>query len=317
MNNKEVLQTNNTAINTNNNELADILETINNLPNVEDVSEDLTNEFNDYETALSTQETTIDDIMSALEGKASGGGTTEINLQEKTVEPTTSQQEVVADEGYDGLSKVTVKPIDVDENEIARAVLNKSITSYTDDKLTTIGTNGFGYCSKLTEVNIPNVTSVGTYAFQSTAVTYLSLPKLAQAGNNAFRNATKLVTIDIPTATQINNGAFYGCTALKTVNCPNVETMVTASMYGCTSLEYIDLPKCTNINSRAFQNCTALKTLVLRSETMCVLGNVDALSTATALESVYVTDALLTQYQQETNWSTYADKIKLLSELEG
>lgn len=39
-------------------------------------SEDLTNEFNTYETHLTEQETTIEDIVSALQNKASGGGGT-------------------------------------------------------------------------------------------------------------------------------------------------------------------------------------------------------------------------------------------------
>lgn len=40
----------------------------------ESVAEDLTNEFNEYESGLTTQETTIDDIMTALQGKAAGSG---------------------------------------------------------------------------------------------------------------------------------------------------------------------------------------------------------------------------------------------------
>lgn len=75
MNNKETLQINNTTINTNNNELASILATINNLPEA-------------------------------------GSGEVEITLQEKTITPSTSSQEVIADSDYDGLSKVTVSAVD-------------------------------------------------------------------------------------------------------------------------------------------------------------------------------------------------------------
>lgn len=40
----------------------------------EGTTEDLTSEFNQYETYLGTQETTIDNIITALQGKTSGGG---------------------------------------------------------------------------------------------------------------------------------------------------------------------------------------------------------------------------------------------------
>ena len=54
---------------------------------------------------LNTLDTLINDISKALEGKAAGG---ESNLQSKTITPTTSQQTVKPDSGYDGLSQVTV-----------------------------------------------------------------------------------------------------------------------------------------------------------------------------------------------------------------
>lgn len=71
-------------------------------------SEDLSNELNEQNTLLSNQEITIDDIKLALQGKGSGG---EVVLQEKTISPTKSNQEIVADNGYDGLSKVNVNAI--------------------------------------------------------------------------------------------------------------------------------------------------------------------------------------------------------------
>lgn len=109
MSNKTTLQNNNGRISRNNNDLNTILQMASTINNMQP-SEDLTSEFNSYETALTTQETTIDDIMNALQGKAAGGGE-EITLQEKYVEPTTSYQTVVADPGYNGLSEITIYPV--------------------------------------------------------------------------------------------------------------------------------------------------------------------------------------------------------------
>lgn len=239
MSNKTSLQTNNTTISTNNTELADILETINSLPEA-------------------------------------GGG---------------------------------------DTLEIARSIIDKTITSYSDDKLTEIGTYMFYNCSKFTELNAPNVTSIGGYAFQGSKITTMYFPKLETVVANAFRNAKSIISLDLPTCTKLDNASVYSCTALTSINIPKVETLVRACMTSCTSLEYIDLPVCTNIGTQAFNKCTALKTIILRSETMCILDGTDAFSGCSALESVYVRDELVESYKSDSVWNTYADKIKPISEL--
>lgn len=106
MSNKTILQNCNNRLNTNNTDLDTILSKINNLPSTGETAEDLSTELTEQDTLITDQETTIEDVMLVLQNKASGGG--EVNLQEKTVTPTTSSQNVIADAGYNGLSKVTV-----------------------------------------------------------------------------------------------------------------------------------------------------------------------------------------------------------------
>ena len=57
---------------------------------------------------ISEQTTIIEQLATALQGKGIENETPDPVLQEKTVDPTTEIQTVVADEGYDGLSNVTV-----------------------------------------------------------------------------------------------------------------------------------------------------------------------------------------------------------------
>lgn len=63
----------------------------------------------DLSPELAEQESLIDRIQTALQGKAAGGG--EVVLQNKTITPNKTVQEVTADADYTGLEKVTVEAI--------------------------------------------------------------------------------------------------------------------------------------------------------------------------------------------------------------
>lgn len=240
-------------------------------------SEDLSSELNTQDTLLNNQTNKLNVAINTLKNKASGGA---------------------------------------DSLEIARSIIDKTITSYNDDQLTEIGTYLFYNCSKFTELNAPNVVEIGGYAFQGSKVKTMYFPKLTHAVANAFRNAKSIETLDLPSCTKIDNASAHSCTALKTVNFPKAVELVRACMSGCSSLAYIDLPACTEIGTQAFYNCTSLKTIILRSETLCVLAGTDAFYNCTSLENIYVPDNLVEEYKGATNWSAFASQIKSLSELE-
>lgn len=72
---------------------------------LEDMASTINTENINFESNLNTQDNLISQIQTALQNKASAS---EPVLQTKTVTPTTSSQDVTPDNGYDGLSKVTV-----------------------------------------------------------------------------------------------------------------------------------------------------------------------------------------------------------------
>ena len=88
----------------------------------------------------------------------------------------------------------------------------------------------------------------------------------------------------------------------------------------CVSLKTLDLPKVTKINGvYTFRDSNLLKTLILRSETICTLSNTDAFFNSPIAKGtgyIYVPDDLVESYKSATNWSTYADQIKAISEME-
>ena len=131
-------------------------------------------------TEVSEQAEMIQQLKSILQGKAEGG--TPTPTQEKTVEITTNgPHEVTPDEGY-ALSKVTANvnvpipdgyitpigtkeitengPHDVTEyasvnvnvesgGDVARSIINKTITAYSDNEITTVGKYAFNGGNKM------------------------------------------------------------------------------------------------------------------------------------------------------------------------
>lgn len=93
------------------------------------------------DSELTTQDNLIAQIQTALEGKVSGGATVEPILQTKTVTPSTSAQTVTPDNGYDGLSSVTV-------NAMATATqATPSISINSSGLITASATQTAGYVS--------------------------------------------------------------------------------------------------------------------------------------------------------------------------
>lgn len=88
----------------------------------------------------------------------------------------------------------------------------------------------------------------------------------------------------------------------------------------CAALHTAEFAQVTSLGAGSFNGCRALATLIIRTPSVCALTNTSAIS-ATLIASgtgyVYVPDNLIDSYKSATNWSTYANQIKGLSELEG
>ena len=101
---------------------------------------------------------------------------------------------------------------------------------------------------------------------------------------------------------------------------PSATTIGSQAFGECTSLVRVDLPSAIEINEYAFKNCQSMLYLILRANQVCVLSNTNAFSGCSiawsgSSSAIYVPDDLVESYKTATNWSTYASKIKGLSEL--
>lgn len=149
----------------------------------------------------------------------------------------------------------------------------------------------------LTSVSLQHVTDVGVSCFNSCAITDLYMPVLETAHMQSFAY-NPFTSVIFPSLTSISTQMFQRC-----------EQMTRA-----------DFPSVTEMMSRAFYICSSLDTLILRANQVVELSGTQHFY-QTKIESgqgyIYVPDNLVDSYKTAEGWSTYANQIRSIDELEG
>lgn len=208
------------------------------------------------------------------------------------------------------------------DETVMSSIIDRSITEFKDDTVTSVGQYAFYNCTALSIVDIPNATGLYRYAFQG---------------------CTSLVSINAPNVTNQDltweQCQFKGCTALESVNLPALLAAKSHMFDGCSSLTKIVLPKVTSVDSVAFQNCWNLKiadfpSLTTFSWNTFQGSNVTAVLLRNTAKIATLSHAMMTgvggyfyvpktmadgsdgvaAYQAATNWSTYADRFRALED---
>ncbi len=117
--------------------------------------------------------------------------------------------------------------------------------------VTSIGNRTFRYTYDLTEVDLTNITEIGDYAFNLSAIKsinvagsyedYLYSSKILTIGAYAFEGCPNLEKFDFKAGLTIGEGAFKDCYNLTEVVMPAVESLGSRAFYGCVSLTNVRL----------------------------------------------------------------------------
>ena len=117
----------------------------------------------------------------------------------------------------------------------------------------------FCYCSNITSINFPNVTSIGTAAFLACQkLSSINLPQLTSAGGSAFAYCSSLITINLPLLNSVSGSLFYGCSNLTTVSCASASKIWSQAFCYCSNLTTISFPSVNYIAEGAFSQCIGL-----------------------------------------------------------
>lgn len=182
------------------------------------------------------------------------------------------------------------------DTTIEDGLITRTITEYSNDRVTVVATQALSNCKSLTKVSFPLVTILQ---------------------NNAFYNCTSLVTVELPLVRTVNTYALGSCTSLTSIKLPSATVLNTFALHNCKALKTAEFSMKVSISGQAFAYCSALEALILRSTELCPMTAANAFlssSIANGTGYVYVPAALIADYQAATNWSTHAAQFRALED---
>ena len=225
------------------------------------------------------------------------------------------------------------------EQETLDALVAHTLTEFKEDGFDTLGQYAFYRNGGLQLVDLPSVTTAGTYTMQyCTALKSASFAGLKKASDYMFSDCNALTTVSLPQVTEISQYAFQNCFSLQSANFPLVTKVgnyafknarvkrivlpATTTLGTYLNHEYgsaeVDLSaKPTSIVANAFNSAYNMTALILRYSEMIPLTNVNAF-TNTPIQAgygwIYVPSDLVDTYKSATNWSTFAEQIVSIDE---
>lgn len=161
------------------------------------------------------------------------------------------------------------------ESEELASFLANTMTVLDNSLVTTLRTRVCQAATKLITVNLPNVTSLGAYAFYQ---------------------CSNLETVTLPKLTSISTQTWYMCQKLEYADCGQLGNIPAQTFASSTALKALILRKTNSI-------CTL-------SNANAVSGSGIGKGTG----YVYVPSALIETYKTATNWSTFANQFRAIED---
>lgn len=177
-----------------------------------------------------------------------------------------------------------------EEVNLAKGIIERTITEISDDTVEQIGEYAFYVCQKLSSVNLPKVVYINARAFYKCKLDSVYLPKVKQIYSSAF-GYSQIKTVDFPSATNFYANAFETCRSLTSVILPSVKTIGNNTFYYCDKLQSVRLPA-----------------------TPPTLSNTNAFSYINAACVFYIPTGSLAAYQAATNWSALTSQYTFTEE---
>lgn len=150
---------------------------------------------------------------------------------------------------------------------------NTEITSFNElgtFGVTELNRSAFEGCTNLSDVDVSNMTVIGSRAFFGSGLEILDAPNVQSFGGTAFESSKLKVIKNIDSIIDLGYSTFASCSQLTSVNLPNNLTMIpNSTFYNSVNLRYfngkdgiLEVPNVTKIGYGAFSGVLGLTEVV-------------------------------------------------------
>lgn len=195
--------------------------------------------------------------------------------------------QTIGDDAFNGATNITT----IGCAPSCNLVIGTTTSGVKSSALTSVGSFAFAGISGITSVDAPELATIGSRAFGTSALASLTsvlLPKYDYADSYnaiALLGGSALVTVNLSSVSElgIETIAFAGNTALTTVTLKDGVNVGKMAFKGCTALATVtNLDKAATIGESAFDGCIAIAKTLLNAS---VIGK-NAFKGATSLATV-------------------------------
>lgn len=202
-------------------------------------------------------------------------GQTLVDLTQDTVTPETLAEGVTAHNAAGEPITGTMAGGGGNSEEEVAALLGNTMTELNNSIVTSLRTRACQGATKLVRVNLPSVTTIGSYGFYQ---------------------CSGMETVTLPKLTSVSTQTFYSCTKLQHADCGLLGNIPAQTFNACSALTELILRKtsaiCTLSNVNAINNTPIGK----------------------GTGYVYVPAALVDSYQANSTWATFAAQIRAIED---
>ena len=184
--------------------------------------------------------------------------------------------------------------------------IDNNVSEFINTDLTYIGDYGLFRKTKITKLWLPNVKTCGYQAFVGVPTKVAYFPNLESGmQGNQFDNNEYIV---LP---KMVNTSGYGLIASNNVNTHFIAPNWVGNSYGNSDAKALELMDVKKDGFSRLTNSKNLNTIIIRLERVATLSASSYLNNSGVLINIYVTQELIEDYKNATNWSVLYNSNKI------